>query len=53
MRADAIIYGPSSTGTHTAIYVGGEKVISHGGEDGPNLCNMRLGLPIMSIRRYI
>lgn len=52
-RGDAVIYGPATNGTHTAIYVGGGKVISHGSEHGPNLCSINLGLPIKSIRRYI
>lgn len=53
MRADAVIYGTGWPGEHTAIYVGGGLVVSHGSEAGPRLEPVHLGMPILSIRRYI
>lgn len=53
LRGDAMLYGDvyGRTG-HTAIYVGGGKVISFGSEPGPFLlpANYR---PITEVRRYI
>lgn len=53
IRGDAIIYGPAWPGQHTAIYVGNNRVISHGSEEGPLLLPVEYRKDILSIRRYI
>ena|SRR5271165_109035 len=53
MRGDAIIYGSSWPGQHTAIYIGNDRVISHGSEAGPNLLPMHYREDILGVRRYI
>ncbi len=50
---DAIIYGISYPGEHTAIYTGGGLVVSHGSEPGPLLIPWRYRPDVLSIRRYI
>ena len=50
---DAIIYGSSWPGEHTALYTGGGLVVSHGGDPGPQLLPWRYRGDILSIRRYI
>lgn len=52
-RCDAVIYGRGWPGEHTALYVGGGKVISHGSEGGPFLLPMHYRGDIIDIRRYI
>lgn len=51
--ADAVLYGFSPTGDHTALYVGGGMVISHGSEAGPFLEPVRYRPDLRDIRRYI
>lgn len=53
MPGDAVIYGSSWPGEHTALYTGGGLVVSHGSESGPHLIPMRYRSDIISIRRYI
>ena len=50
---DAIIYGSSWPGEHTALYTGGGLVISNGSEIGPLLLPWRYRSDVLSIRRYI
>lgn len=51
---DAVIYGTGFPGEHTALYTGGGLVVSHGTESGPSLIPWnRMGIPVLSIRRYI
>jgi len=50
---DAIIYGTSWPGEHTALYTGGGLVVSHGGDPGPLLLPWRYRSDVLSIRRYI
>jgi hypothetical protein len=50
---DAIIYGNSWPGEHTALYTGGGLVVSHGSEAGPMLLPWRYRSDVLSIRRYI
>lgn len=52
-RGDLVLYGDPFGGSgHVAIYVGGGRVISFGGEPGPRLLpwNYR---PVTAVRRYI
>jgi cell wall-associated NlpC family hydrolase len=52
-RGDLVLYGdPFGRTGHVAIYIGGGKVISFGGEPGPRLLpwNYR---PVTQVRRYI
>lgn len=52
--ADAILYGqPGSTGAHTALYVGGGMVISHGSEPGPFFLPIDYRPDRLQARRYI
>lgn len=54
LRGDCVLYGPKgSNGEHTAICVGGGKVISHGSEAGPFLLPIDYRRDVMCIRRYI
>jgi cell wall-associated NlpC family hydrolase len=53
MPGDCIIYGRGHPGSHTAIYVGGGKVISHGSEAGPLLLPWRYRGDVIAVRRYI
>lgn len=53
LPGDAIIYGPSWPGEHTAIYTGNGLVVSHGGDPGPLLLPWRYRGDVLSIRRYI
>lgn len=51
---DLIVYGTGWPGDHTAVYTGGGLVVSHGTEAGPELVRWdQMGIPVMSIRRYI
>jgi hypothetical protein len=50
---DAIIYGSTFPGEHTALYTGGGLVVSHGSEAGPLLLPWRYRSDVLSIRRYI
>lgn len=51
---DLIIYGTGWPGEHTAVYTGGGLVVSHGHEGCPELVRWdQMGIPVMSIRRYI
>lgn len=53
-RGDAVIYGTSWPGFHTAMYVGGGMVVSHGCENGPNFLRYdQMGQPILDVRRFI
>lgn len=52
-HADLVIYGTGWPGEHVAMYVGGGLVVSHGSEAGPRLEPVHLGLPILSVHRYI
>lgn len=53
IRGDAVIYGRSWPGLHTAIYMGGGMVISHGSERGPLLLPTFYRSDVLAIRRYI
>lgn len=50
---DAVIYGPSWPGEHTALYTGNGLVVSHGSEAGPMLIPWRYRSDVLSIRRYL
>lgn len=50
LTGDLVFYGRGPS--HVAVYVGGGKVVSHGGESGPLLLDLRYR-PIHSARRYI
>lgn len=52
-RGDAVIYGRGGTGEHTAIYIGGGLVISHGSEAGPFKLRIDYRPDLQDIRRYI
>jgi hypothetical protein len=56
-RADAVIYGASPNGEHTAIIVGVHAgvpmVVSHGSEAGPFYLPYDYRRDVRSIRRYI
>lgn len=53
-QGDAVVYGrPGTTGAHTALYIGGGMVISHGSEGGPYRVPMDYRRDILSVRRYI
>jgi cell wall-associated NlpC family hydrolase len=52
--ADAVLYGrPGTTGAHTALYVGGGMVISHGSEGGPYLLPIDYRPDRLAVHRYI
>jgi cell wall-associated NlpC family hydrolase len=54
IRGDAVIYGAhGSTGRHTALYIGGGLVISHGSEGGPYKLRWDYRSDVQSVRRYI
>lgn len=54
IRGDAVIYGvPGTTGRHTALYIGGGLVISHGSEGGPYKLRWNYRNDVQEIRRYI
>lgn len=53
LPGDAVIYGSSWPGEHTALYTGGGLVVSHGSEAGPMLIPWRYRPDVLSIRRYI
>lgn len=51
LRADGILYGdPKGRTGHTALYVGGGKVISFGGEPGPRLLDWDYRPPVAVFR---
>lgn len=53
-KADAALYGqPGTNGEHTALYVGGGMVISHGSEQGPFLLPIRYRPDLLEVRRYV
>jgi cell wall-associated NlpC family hydrolase len=53
LRADCVLYGdPFGRTGHVAIYVGGGKVISFGGEPGPRLLDWNYR-PVTMVRRHI
>jgi cell wall-associated NlpC family hydrolase len=53
LRADLVLYGdPFGRSGHVAVYVGGGKVISFGGDPGPRLLPADYR-PIAQVRRYI
>jgi cell wall-associated NlpC family hydrolase len=52
-RGDAVIYGTGFPGEHTAIYIGGGLVISHGSEAGPFKLPVHYRPDVMAYRRYI
>lgn len=52
-RGDVVLYGAGAPGEHTALYVGGGKVISHGSEAGPFLLDMHYRPDFLDLRRYI
>jgi hypothetical protein len=53
LRADCVLYGdPYGRTGHVAIYVGGGKVISFGGEPGPRLLDWNYR-PVTMVRRHI
>jgi hypothetical protein len=54
LRGDCVLYGrKGTTGEHTAICIGGGKVISFGSEAGPFLLDIDYRSDIIEIRRYI
>lgn len=57
LRGDAVLYGHSKTGDHTAIIVGVRAgipmVVSHGSEGGPYYLPYNYRPDIISLRRYI
>lgn len=53
LRGDCVIYGSGGAGEHTAICIGGGKVISHGSEAGPFLLPIDYRRDVMQIRRYV
>lgn len=53
IRGDAVIYGRSWPGLHTAIYMGGGMVLSHGSERGPLLLPVFYRGDVLGCRRYI
>lgn len=54
VRGDAVLYGtPHTSGKHTALYIGGGLVISHGSEAGPFKLRWNYRSDVMGIRRYI
>lgn len=54
-RADIVLYGDPQVpaGAHTALYVGGGKVVSHGSEAGPFFLDYNYRSDIHSFRRFI
>lgn len=50
IRADLVLYG---TPSHVAIYVGHDRVISHGSPGGPRLLRVDYRSDIHSFRRYV
>jgi hypothetical protein len=49
---DLVFYGGGFPYTHVAIYIGGGKVVSHGSEHGPIVCDMHYR-PVSTIRSYL
>lgn len=52
-RGDCLIYGNGWPGKHTAVYVGGGYVVSHGSEGGPYLVPWNYRSDLMEVHRYI
>ena len=51
---DVVLYGGSEwLPQHAAITVGARRVVSFGGQGGPDLLPIEFGMPVVGVRRYL